>query len=214
MKILNNPYPFLAALLMVFSATGGHSEDTPQSALLNYGGENLSAPPLDEGRHEGAALFTAAQTKALTGGKLVEVQYYIKDLPAACEVRVYSAGSAAAPGALLYTADVTASTTGNSWNTHRLQTPVAITGDALWISIGFANGKNQRTLGCDPGPAVQNGDWLFSAADNSWKPLVERVPTISINWNIRGGVSLLNSETPSVMEILSWGRIKAGVHEE
>jgi len=53
--------------------------------------------------------------------------------------------------------------------------------------VAFTNAVSQPTVGCDPGPAVPDGDWLYSSADGQWMALSQRF-RVSINWNIRGTV--------------------------
>jgi len=68
---------------------------------------------------------------------------------------------------------------------HTLAQPVRLTSNEVWISLEFSHPARQATIGCDPGPAVQDGDWLFATSDGQWQTLRQRT-TISINWNIRG----------------------------
>lgn len=158
---------------------------------LRYDGDNASAPQLPADSYEGAARFTPTQTAGLVGGRLIEAEYYIFTAPTAIQLRVYGAGTATTPGALLYAADVTAGTVANAWNTHILPSPVTVPAGDLWISIAFSQSATQRTLGCDPGPAVPDGDWLYAAGDGNWIPLIQRYSgAVNINWNVRGVVQI------------------------
>jgi hypothetical protein len=161
------------------------TNNQPQRFELRYDADNANAPNLPAATYEAAARFTAAQTAALAGGELIEVEFYILFLPTSATLKVYDAGTATSPGALLYSADVTASVTQTSWTTHVLTTPVAIAGGDLWIAIEFTHALSQRVIGCDPGPAVPDGDWLYSSSDGMWTPFNQRFP-VSVNWNIRG----------------------------
>jgi hypothetical protein len=152
---------------------------------LHYDSGNLSAPSLAAGTYEAGARFTSTQIGTMAGRKLIEVRYFIFTPAEVCSVKVYGPSSASEPGAALYAADVTNDAQGNQWNTHTLAQPVTLASTDLWICVEFSNSVGQPTVGCDPGPAVQDGDWLHSSADGEWKPLSQRFG-ISINWNIRG----------------------------
>jgi len=183
---------FACLLAAAVCATGCRSStisNPPQLFELRHDADNANAPNLPAATYEAAARFTAAQTAALLGGKLIEVDFFIQFLPASAMLKVYDAGTAGAPGALLYSADVTASLTQAAWTTHMLTAPVTISGGDVWIAVEFTHAVSQRVIGCDPGPAVPDGDWLFSSADGMWMPFNLRFP-VSVNWNIRGRVEL------------------------
>ena len=160
--------------------------DPVAPSTLHYDAGNLSAPSLAAGAYEAGARFTSMQIGNRVGRELTEVQYYIYTPAEVCSVKVYGPSSAGEPGAPLYAADVTDDVQDHQWNTHALAQPVTLTSTDLWICLEFSNAVGQPTVGCDPGPAVQDGDWLYSSADGQWRPLSDRFPAVSINWNIRG----------------------------
>ena len=187
----------LITLLVAFSIGAGCSDNTrpvakSQSDTLHHDSDNRTAPSLARGTYEGAAWFSAQETGNLTGGKLVEILYYIMNAPDTCRIKVYGANTVDAPGDLLYSMDVTESVRVQSWNTHQLQTPLAIEAEDMWIAIEFSHPTSPRNvLGCDNGPPAEGGDWLFSSRDGVWIPFGERMPSADINWNIRGVVRSL-----------------------
>lgn len=154
---------------------------------LHLDGENQSAPILPAGIYEAAARFDANLTSEYTGRKLESVSFFMGEIPAACVVKIYDEGTPEEPGALLYSADVRSQLSSIDWNEHFLSDPVEITGKDLWIAIRVAHNGDLQSVGCDTGPAVTDGDWLFQNSDNDWLPLRQRLP-ININWNIRGHV--------------------------
>lgn len=167
-----------------------NKDEEPVTSDLHYDGPNQTAPFIEAGTHETAAKFTIVQTGPLAGRNLTEVQYYLVNLPATCSLRVYAQGDASTPGTLLYSSDLSGEMTPNSWNRHVLSTPVTITGEDLWIAIRVEHQNRTNTIGCDPGPANRNGDWILSSSDNEWKTFRERTNLqVNINWNIRGVVS-------------------------
>jgi hypothetical protein len=181
---------FACMLAIAMLATGCKSSETmtnipPQRRELHYDANNANSPNLPGATYQAAARFTAAQTAALAGGELIEVEFYISSLPTSATLKVYDEGTSTSPGALLYAAPVAASLTPPSWTTHVLTAPVVVPGGDLWIAIEFTHPLWQRVIGCDPGPAVPDGDWLYSSSDGMWIPFSQRY-AVSVNWNIRG----------------------------
>ncbi len=176
----------LASILVTACKDDGTKID-PNQELLSLDGDNFSAPELPGGTFEGAVRFEAATMAAHAGKKLVSVQYFLQDLPRFCEIRIYEGTNDTVPGPLVYDANVTTGRDANSWNIHELSPALDLSGDDLWIAVRFQHNNPQRTLGCDPGPAVTNGDWLWDEAFQSWDRFRD-VSTIDINWNVRGVV--------------------------
>jgi hypothetical protein len=190
--------PLIALVLLLVPRCSSGGDDASDEILdpdgsgtleLHYDAENLTAPQLAAASSEAAARFPTTQTATIGAGRLVGVRFYVTNIPASCMVKIYGAGTASSPGGLLYSADVTGSLAANGWNTHTLSSPVPIPNGDLWISVAFTNAGPQSTIGCDPGPAVPDGDWLYASTDGSWIPLSGRT-AIDINWNVRGIVEL------------------------
>ncbi|MCB0592654.1 MAG: hypothetical protein H6557_28025 [Lewinellaceae bacterium] len=173
--------------LLAFSACQKNDEPPVPSGenVLNYDGPNATGPLLAAGEYEAAARFPAVETNPYEGKRLTEVTWFMGILPSSCKVRIYGPGSGDEPGQLLYSADVTDRVQVPSWNTHELRDPILIEGQELWISIAFTHPAQQQSIGCDSGPNVAGGDWLFSSNDNQWITYVQRTGE-SVNWNIRG----------------------------
>lgn len=189
-KILFNKIAVLFLLLVPMLWAGcDKDEDTKLDNILHYDGDNLTAPLLPPGTSELAVRFTSTHTTPLAGRKLEEVRFYVKEVPDKCEVVIYDMGGASLPGTELYSQDVTASLKANSWVTHTLSTPVEIKGQDLWISTRITDSSQGNYVGCDAGPNQTNGDWMYLPTDNKWSPFKIRVPSESVNWNIRGVVS-------------------------
>lgn len=185
------PAIFFFSALLMFSCQEDPVNNEPDInapfVALNYDGSNQDAPLLPTGNYEAAIYFPASELNDLTGGKLIEVYYYIRELPASCTIKIYSKTSDSSPVELEYSAATGSDLLPNTWNKHILSTPVEITGEDIWIAVSLGHGADTRSIGCDPGPAVSGGDWLFDSGDGNWIPLSQRAG-ISINWNIRGVV--------------------------
>jgi len=175
-------------LLLLTAACSKEDENLPD---FQYDRDNNTAPFFEPGTYEAAARFTPAQTNPFSGSTLTDIEFFILNLPDECEVKVYGPGTATSPGDLLYSANVGASLNSNSWNTHTLDKPIAITGEDLWLSVRVIHGSRTNSIGCDLGPAKSNGDWYFEEVGNGeW--LTYRTYTqeiVNINWNIRGYAS-------------------------
>ncbi|MDX1909617.1 MAG: hypothetical protein SF053_21440 [Bacteroidia bacterium] len=161
--------------------------DAPQRAL-KYDGSNVTAPQLPANSYEAAARFAGGSLGFATG-TLEDVYFYILDRPSSCTIKVYEGTADNAPDSLIYSAVVSSDVVANSWNRHTLTRDVKVGAKDLWIAVKFSHSLDQRTLGCDAGPAAADGDWLLDAADGQWIKLVNRTSLININWNIRGAVT-------------------------
>ena len=156
----------------------------PGLTVVNYDDNNQDAPTLPAGTFEAGVRFPASRMAEFNGAKLDQIQYYIRDVPRSAELRVYTLSNGDAPKDLRYSVNITAEIAEGSWMTHTLSTPLTLDGQDLWVAIYFSTVQSQRTIGCDPGPAVTNGDWLWDQADATWLPLRQR-SAVDINWNIR-----------------------------
>lgn len=178
---------FLGLSLIALSCNKDDGLDL-ETNTIHLDGPNQSAPNLLTGSYEAAVRFTSDELNAYAGKDLLEVYFFLAALPADCTVKIYGPGTSVKPGALLYSATISSSLKAFDWNRHELRKPIAITGDDLWISIAFTHPATQQSIGCDPGPAAPDGDWLFQSSDNTWRTFRDRTRE-SINWNIRGRVS-------------------------
>ena len=183
-----NYFGGITAIILIMLAFGCGDENGtnpfPDEIILHHDGDNFTAPNLGAGTYQAAARFSADEIKAWSGMKVVEVRYFFVEKPDQCKINIYGANSDKSPGQLLYSADVGHTTNATSWNIHQLSTPVTVTASDLWISIEFEQKTSLKSIGCDPGPNVKDGDWLFSSNDDQWRAFSERT-NASINWNIR-----------------------------
>ena len=181
---------FAFGLLLISCNNSNDPEPTLPTPNLNYDGPNQSAPLLDPGNYEAAVRFTSAETSPFANRNLTSIQFFVQDAPALCVIAVYGEGSPGEPGNLLYEQEVTNGVTAGTWNQYNFTTPIPITGEDLWLSIIVEHDRRMASIGCDPGPAVANGDWLWVDDQNDWITLREHTnQAVNINWNIRGFVN-------------------------
>jgi len=151
---------------------------------LSYDGSNVTAPELPAGEYVSGALFPAGFSGNEAGNQLLEIEFYILQLPRTAELRIYSGGNDQ-PDSLVYQQSVIAEISQESWNTHVLEESLILDGNNLWVTLSYEQTGDARTLGCDEGPAEVNGDWHYDSFDNEWFPI-----DIDINWNIRAKVNV------------------------
>jgi len=157
---------------------------------IYYGGDNVDAPTLNAGRYEAAARYTKEKIATRVGKTIKEIRFYTAAKPDSVKVKLYAPSTSTAPGDLLYSADVTGALESNKWNTHLLTKAITLKNEDIWLSIEFKLPGSLKTIGCDPGPALTDGDWLLSSMDGLWTPFNKRPGSPSINWNIRLFVDL------------------------
>jgi hypothetical protein len=166
---------------------GGSPATLRDDVILNYDGENNDAIGLTAGgSFSVAARYPAAMVNPYNGYELTSVQVYINDLPSSPSLKIWSAGSATAPGTLLVDQAFTA--VANSWVTIELNTPVEIDGTDIWVGYAVTHGASQFPAGTDAGPANIDGAWI-SMDGIAWDRLFELAPTLNYNWNIRATLS-------------------------
>lgn len=154
--------------------------------VLNYDAANFDAPFLPASTYISGVRFSPTRLAPFIGKDLVSVFYWFKELPQSAEIHVYTSNGGLAPTTFIYSEPLT-NYNGFGWNRYDFTTPINITGqEDIWIAIKYTQISDQRVLGCDPGPAVLDGDWHWDAADSTWTPLVDRTNgQLDINWNIR-----------------------------
>lgn len=157
-------------------------------AGLHHDTYNVDAPEMLPGTYEMGARFSGSKLQQVMGGKLVQIQYYMMEKPISAQLRVYGEGSNA-PSELLYSEDVLSEIERNKWNVHHIPDSVVIESEELWITLFYTVSAEMKYLGCDPGPANPQGDWMWASVDQEWNRFENRSGS-SINWNIRGVVAM------------------------
>jgi len=167
--------------------TNGGNPETPTDkspVTINYDGENFSAIGLTAGgSFSVAARFPASMVGQYAGYSLEQVQIYIQTSPTVATLKIWGAGTANAPGALLH--EQTLVPFANNWNNVNLTQAVELSGNDLWIGYTVTHAASQFVAGTDAGPANTDGSWI-STDGIAWNRLPELNPALNYNWNIRG----------------------------
>ena len=163
-------------------SNGGESVLANTDAILRYDdGTNANSLGLTAGGEMRSSTYWPASTmSAYAGEAITQVEIYAYEGPAATYVlEIYGPGTSSSPGSLLFTETMNITATG--WQTHVLSSPVAITGDDVWIGYNAIHTAGQFPSGFDGGPEVAGyGGWLN--CDGSWITMTSI--GFSANWNI------------------------------
>lgn len=178
-------YIYFLALIAIFSIGCQDDDVSFDPLVLQHDGANATAPALPIGVYEAAVHFNSNDVQLHPNTELIALEYYIQERPAYAEIRLSSSNGGNVPGNIFFSREVTNLIEPFGWNRFDLGTPQQLN-NGLWISLYFENDVEfLRTMGCDGGPAVTNGDWLYDDFDGQWLTYQGRTGE-SINWNIRG----------------------------
>ena len=183
-------YRFLLLLFsLTFILSCGEDEDPIPSdrTILNYDGDNITAPNMIDGLYEFAVRFPPVLTRNVQGRSIEQVSFYIYEIPDQVYLNISSDRTPTLPGQILNT-QMLNNLSPNSWNTITLDTPFNLDGTAVWVGIEVFHDRQMQSVGCDAGPAQENGDWLYVEADQTWDTFRNTLGE-SINWNIRAVIS-------------------------
>ena len=165
-------------------------DDPPEPPVvvneLSKDGDNFTAPRLPAGIHRYAVRFSESELLDFDGRELTGISIYVHPTaePDYIDVLVRSGGDTQ-PGREVAIAGEDTPTDLGQFITYTFDEPVVIdAGAPLWLEAEVRTATAQQTIGCDAGPRVPGGDWLWS--EDRYLPFSERAPGESVNWNIRG----------------------------
>lgn len=179
MKIFNI---FLLSIVIFLSAC---RSDDRVDGILNYDAENEAAPILEEGNYTAAVRFPAAFLEDYIGSEITGIEFYLADLPGRTVLSVFGEGTSTQPGQSISTRDVTLDVNQSSWNSFDLLAPVLIGDQDIWVGVEVDLNFDQPSIGCDPGPAIENGDFINSTGSQFSTLRDFTNGAVNINWNIR-----------------------------
>jgi hypothetical protein len=118
------------------------------------------------------------------GGTLAMVKFTPMYANAVYTVKIWTGGTATAPGTLVHS-QVVSNPTIQDWTTVILTNPVLITGDQLWFGYNV-NTQGGYPAGCDTGPQVEGkGNMMY--INNAWTTLSQVSATpLTYNWQLQG----------------------------
>ena len=156
---------------------------------------------------DGAANFDVAHRYAASdltdyvGGILTQIQFVPMYQNAVYTVKVWTGGSAAAPGTLVHS-QVVNNFVNENWNTVILSNPIPITsGSELWFGYNV-NTQGGFPAGCDNGPQIAGKGNMISMG--GWGQLTDLNADLTYNWLIQGfvaqGTALKAIELPAITD--------------
>lgn len=183
---------FLLTISILAFSCGEDTSEPSGNNVLNYDGENFTAPTFPAGVYEYAVRFPSDVTENVEGRSIVEINFYLYEAPARAVVNVSPDLTPTLPGDIVASKEIT-SFTPNSWNTVRLNTPFVLDGRPIWVGIEVEHSGQMQTIGCDEGPANIHGDWLYVDETQTWETFRDRTnQNESVNWNIRVRLNNVN----------------------
>ncbi len=177
---------FLLALALFSFAACNNDDSGTDLNLLSYDGDNFTAPPLDAGTYELAVQFTESYLADRKGKKLFEVEAFLDVGAVSYKMVVHGPGTQNTPGTIIWEKDITSNVNARNWQIVKVDPPLTITGEDLWIGVVVEHDQTAQTVGCDSGPRQNGGDWISNDAGQTWETFLQRTSTESVNWNIRG----------------------------
>jgi hypothetical protein len=125
--------------------------------------------------------YEASDLTEYIGGTLVQMKF-VPMFPATYTVKIWTGGSATAPGSLLHS-QVVESPTIENWTTVYLSNPIPITNNQLWIGYNV-NTTGGYPAGCDNGPQVEGKGNMMNMS--GWTTLSQVNEALTYNWLIQG----------------------------
>jgi hypothetical protein len=158
-----------------------------------------------------ASRWPVADLTDYVGQSLYAVKFYPNEAACSYSVRVWTGGSATAPGTMVVDQAVTNPTIA-AFNTVTLATPVPIAaGQELWFGVR-CNATAGYPGGCDAGPAHDGlGNMMYF--QGAWTTLLALAPTLNYDWNLSGYVGFSAPTRFAQMQPLpfNYDRVNTGV---
>lgn len=175
-------------LLFLFGVIIFHS-CTPDNVntTLHYDGDNFSAPDFPVGDHSFCVKFLSNKLQEFNGKTLDRIGFYVVSPPEKVIINLYNQNSASLqPQGMIYSRELT-DFIPNQWNFHSVENElIPSDNEVFWVEVISTHNSTIGSIGCDQGPAIENGDIFFQ--DGFSEYITYRDFTnqqASINWNIR-----------------------------
>jgi hypothetical protein len=187
---------FLLLGLCLFTISSCTDDDetttTPNEETLNYDGNWVTAPALEQGTRIYAAYFPADEVQSLVGRRLARIDFWLQTIPDATTVRIYrTSGNDRSPGDQLHERNLTQRINTTGWYQYVIpaETVVEIPADGIWLAVETTAPTDRfQAIGCDDGSNFNpNGDRMLPPTGGTWTSFSEITSGgETINWNIRG----------------------------
>lgn len=180
---------FLSLFLSLFFVFTCQSDDDESEIFqnsvgstiqLHFDGENDNSPSLAGGSYVVALKLPVEELQTFEGRSILGINVFVREVPDSASLVVYKGTARREPVELVTEKDISAELNGNQWNNLQLDEPVAIAGDDYWFALKFSHVDQLAVIGCDAGPANENGNWISGLLNESWIQF-----TADVNWNIR-----------------------------
>lgn len=156
-------------------------------SILQLDGVNDRGPLREAGTHRFAVRFDESRLANFDGCNLTGVRIFIGQAPASLEISAHVGGETSPAGTGEARIVAGGSIPSGGFFDYTFTDPLVIdAGQALWLVAEVSLNERQQSIGCDAGPRVAGGDFLFSPA-TAWGTFFEETGE-SVNWNIRGVV--------------------------
>ncbi len=149
---------------------------------LHYDGPNAFSLGIDGALLTAAVHFPGEMLTWVAGGYMDHVEVYIADMPTACFLKIYDAGTSANPGSELLSLDITNQIIPHTWNTIFLNQNIVPGPGGFWLGMQAFAPSGVKPFGTDAGPSLYNASW-YSVTEGVWSHFPSYA-TIG-NWNLR-----------------------------
>ena len=187
MKTLRLLFPLFLFVFAIGSFVACEEDDplTQESEILRLDGDNVTGPVRSAGTHRFAVRFSESRLAAFDGKNLTCVRLYVGLAPLSLEISAHEGGDIfpAGTGERRIRAGAVVQSGGFFDYTFTDPLPIDVN-QALWLVAEVELAADQNSIGCDGGPTVAGGDFIFSQAAG-WGTFSDETGE-SVNWNIRG----------------------------
>lgn len=187
--LTRQPWMLILLLAFVLPVMSSCEDDDPIDASpneLRLDGPNLTGPILDAGTHRFGVRFSQTELQPFDGRELTGIRIFIGSSMRSLYMSANQGGDRV-PGMELEAVQAATPIPGSpAFYDYEFVRPVIIdASQPLWLMAEVELERSQQSIGCDAGPAVPGGDWLWSG--DRWLDYRERTGgRESVNWNIRG----------------------------
>jgi hypothetical protein len=150
---------------------------------FHYDGPNAFSLGIDGALLTAAVHFPGDMLTWVAGGYIDYVDVFIADMPSACLLKIFDAGTSTSPGDEILNLDITSQIIPHSWNTIFLNQNLIPGPGGFWLGLQAYAPSGVKPFGTDAGPSLYNASW-YSVTPGEWSHFPSYATTIG-NWNLR-----------------------------